>query len=182
MMHTKLVRAIAGVLLLQSAMSMSSEGLRRRELGCNGVSNDERDCVEVEDKQVGRQVPVGITGDRVDAIDRTGAECIASMTSAPNDPIEITTVVYYFKATGVAPFDNPLIQELDALIFFTISSAILWCTTPREPEVIVEGGDGPVRKLADILESPSCKSEIAPLFQLSVMDPLTMLYSLMSLL
>jgi hypothetical protein len=179
MMHTKLARAVAGVLLLQSVMSMSSEGLRRRALGCDGVSNDERDCDE--DNQVVRQVPedrlIGITGDRVDGIDRTGAQCMASMTYAPQDTIQITTVVYYYAATGLARFENQLIQDLDALLFYTISSAVLWCTTP--PAIDIGGGG---RKLADILESPSCKSEIAPLYQLSVMDPLTMFHPLMSLL
>jgi hypothetical protein len=163
MMHTKLVRAIAGVLLLQSAMSMSSEGLRRRELGCGGVSNDEEDCVE--EKQLGRQVPAGIVGDRVNAIDKTDALCYASMPSTPQDTIESTSINYYYAATGSATFDNELIQALDARIWTTISTAFLWCTLPRGAVVDVGGG---VRKLADILESPSCKSEIAPLFQLSV--------------
>lgn len=90
--------------------------------------------------------------DRVDAIDRTYAEC--SQTNGATGAVEWTEINYYYAIHATAGLDQEKERELETLLYMLIQSAILWCTLPEQDAIDL--GDGG-RKLRDLLQSQQCK-------------------------
>jgi hypothetical protein len=128
MIHTKIVRVVAGVLLLQTAMAKLGESRLRSNRRMSGA------------------------GDRVSQLDFSSANCMATTgNSSPGNAL--TSITYYYAIESSSPVKRVDIVKLEKELDDLISSKILWCTQTLSPAV--NFGD---RMLSDVVEDPRCKS------------------------
>jgi hypothetical protein len=147
MIHRKIVRVVAGVLLLQTAMAKLGENLLRSNRRLSGEENE-------EPVAQGRSMYTSGVGDRVSQLDVSDANCMVT-TENGNQGIALTSIIYYYAIESSSEVQTSDILGLEKELDDLIAGNILWCTQDSQE---VNLGD---RMLSDVSEDPRCKSHRA---------------------